>query len=209
MKRVYLVRHGQTEGNIQNFSQLSDTPLTQKGHDGAKALAARFADLDIDQLIASPYTRAEETASYISNITKLPATTVDFFHENLRPEAVRGKAFSEETKLIYKNYQANFWSDGSGVGGAETYGDVLKRIKASLKFLEEQKSENIAVVSHGHFLRMLVVHILANQSDDMKMYQTITESLAALSNVAVTVVEFRDSKWTLKIYNDHAHFADN
>ena len=208
MKRVYLVRHGQTVGNLEQFSQTSDTPLTEAGHEGARAVADRFSSLDVGQLLVSPFTRAQQTAGYISEKIDIPITTLDSLHENLRPEAMRGKTYNEDTKDIFEGYYDNFWSDVSQYEGAESFSDILERIKSSLKSFEEQEADSIAVVSHGDFLRMLVSHVLADQSDDIGMHQKISDSMVRLSNVAITVIEKNEDKWQLKIYNDHAHFAE-
>lgn len=41
MKRVYLVRHGQSKGNISPEFQGLDSPLTEEGNDQARTLAQR------------------------------------------------------------------------------------------------------------------------------------------------------------------------
>jgi broad specificity phosphatase PhoE len=160
MKTVYLVRHGQAEGNLKNFSQFPETELTEAGHEGARALADRFTDLQVDSLVVSPYTRAQQTANYISEKIDLPMTTADSFHEVNRPLEMRGETFNEETEHIFKRYYSEFWSEVSRDDGGERFCDVLVRMKKSLRFLEAQTEENIAVVSHGHYLRTLVVYIL-------------------------------------------------
>lgn len=208
MKTVYLVRHGQTVGNLENFSQTPDTPLTEAGHEGAKAVASRFTHLNIEKLVASPYKRAQETAGYISEVKNLPIVTFDSWHENLRPEAIRGKTYNEDTKDTFEGYYNNFWSDVSEFEGAESFADVLVRIKNCLQFLDSEESETIAVVSHGDFLRMFVAHLLAEQSDEIALHEKVAESMVRLNNVAMTVIVKHEDKWQLKIYNDHAHFAE-
>ncbi|GAX04821.1 phosphoglycerate mutase [Secundilactobacillus pentosiphilus] len=83
---LYVVRHGQTYFNIYNKLQgWSNSPLTQKGIDGAVATGKRLADIHFDAAYCSDTTRAMDTAKLIlkenqaSNI-KEPQTTM-FFRE--------------------------------------------------------------------------------------------------------------------------------
>jgi len=209
MKTVYLVRHGETDGNLKQYSQLPSTELSPKGHEGATALADRIANLEVDLLVASPYTRAQQTAEYVSKKVNLPVTTVESFHENMRPEAVRGKTYNEGTQDIYKQYNEDVWLKEKTLIGMENFHDVLERMKQSLTFLESQPQNDIVVVSHGDFLRFFISHILLGQSDNLIENRKVYDSFVRLSNVAITVIEHNQEKWTVKMYNDHSHFADN
>src|SRR5664279_3560822 len=63
-----LVRHGESEGNVEGSLQGSrlDTPLSETGRRQAECLAATLAGDDIDAVWASPMIRARETAVAIA-----------------------------------------------------------------------------------------------------------------------------------------------
>ena len=63
MKRIYFVRHGETEGNLGKFFQTSETPLTENGHTAAKKVSERFKKVSIDKLI-SPHVAQSRFVSY-------------------------------------------------------------------------------------------------------------------------------------------------
>ena len=69
--RVILVRHGETEANLQQMWHGSlDAPLTERGRAQVAATAARFAECakheQIDVLYVSPLPRARSTAAAIA-----------------------------------------------------------------------------------------------------------------------------------------------
>jgi broad specificity phosphatase PhoE len=68
--RLTLVRHGESEGNLKKLWQgQMEFPLTEKGREQARTLAAYFVEKEIqfDSVIASPQSRALETAQIVTD----------------------------------------------------------------------------------------------------------------------------------------------
>lgn len=68
---MILLRHGQSEFNVHFTATrrdpgIVDPGLTGLGHDQARAAAAELAGAGIRRIIASPYTRALQTASHVA-----------------------------------------------------------------------------------------------------------------------------------------------
>ena len=82
--RLVLIRHGQSGNNViweqtgSSVGRHPDTPLTDRGHDQARRLAAAIADgalpWRIDAIYTSLMTRAVQTAAPIANALDLPPT---------------------------------------------------------------------------------------------------------------------------------------
>ena len=71
--KVYFVRHGQTDWNVQSRIQgQSDIPLNQRGIAQAKALAAQLKTLAIDCIITSPLQRTKQTAALLNETLQVP-----------------------------------------------------------------------------------------------------------------------------------------
>jgi broad specificity phosphatase PhoE len=74
---MILMRHGQSEFNL-HFSAtkrdpgIADPRLTPEGHAQAEQAAAALAGRDIRRIIASPYTRALQTAAPVAAALGLP-----------------------------------------------------------------------------------------------------------------------------------------
>ncbi|HYF80971.1 MAG TPA: histidine phosphatase family protein [Symbiobacteriaceae bacterium] len=68
---LYLIRHGQSEGNVSNFD-VPDGNLTPLGFQQAREVAARLAGEGIDLIISSPLRRALQTADALARRTGVP-----------------------------------------------------------------------------------------------------------------------------------------
>lgn len=69
MKRLYLLRHGQTEFNVKKLVQgRCDSPLTDLGRQQARAAAAWLKAHGVvpDKVVSSPLSRAMDTASLVA-----------------------------------------------------------------------------------------------------------------------------------------------
>jgi broad specificity phosphatase PhoE len=61
--RVYLARHGQTDGNLNKRAQgWTDTPLNETGRQQAAQLADRLTGVQLDAIYSSTLSRSRETA---------------------------------------------------------------------------------------------------------------------------------------------------
>jgi broad specificity phosphatase PhoE len=209
LKKVYLVRHGETEGNVGGYFQFPDTLLTPAGHKGAEAVAQRFRNIKIDQLVVSPFVRAHQTAEHITKVVGVPITTVDSFHEILQSQQLRGKHFDTQEVANYTTERSVRFVDPSwNDGGAENFFDVLVRVKDAVSFLEQSEAPSILVVSHGNFLRSLIAYLLLNKREDVETNMTVFRSLLRMSNVGISEFYYDEGKWKLFTLNDHAHFAE-
>jgi broad specificity phosphatase PhoE len=208
-KRIYFVRHGETEGNLGKFFQTPEVALTELGIKGAKAVAERLAHLEIDEILASPFLRTQQTAKHIADVLQKEVTTIDEFHEILQPLSVRGKRFdSEECTAHTASYATNYVDPNWKPEGAENVFDVLKRADMCIEVLEKSTSRNIVVITHGAFLRALSAHLLLKRSRHIESLLSLSFSLWTMSNVGITEFMIVDGEWKLFTWNDHAHFAE-
>ena len=53
MKRVFFVRHGESEGNTEGIFKLPDSELTKDGHVQSAKLAERFTSMQVGSLFSS------------------------------------------------------------------------------------------------------------------------------------------------------------
>lgn len=64
--KIYLVRHGQSEGNLKNlWYGSSDLPLTDLGREQARQAGAKLRDISFAACYASPLIRAHDTAKLV------------------------------------------------------------------------------------------------------------------------------------------------
>ncbi len=64
--KIYLVRHGQSEGNVKDlWYGSSDLPLTQLGRQQARQAGEKLREVDFAACYASPLSRAHDTAKLV------------------------------------------------------------------------------------------------------------------------------------------------
>lgn len=202
MTKIYIVRHGQTEWNIQGKIQgHANAPLTEKGLGQGELVANRLKDEVIDVIYASDLDRARITAEKISKSTgaKLIIT------EELREMSFgiwEGMLFTE----VKEKYPEDFlkWlskPEDLKIENGETLFTLENRMERVINdIMSKHEGENICIVSHGTALKTLILHLL-------KMPLTNYKNLA-MDNVSISIVEKRDYNNVLKIYNDTNHLGE-
>jgi broad specificity phosphatase PhoE len=74
MKKIYLMRHGESTANAEKTVQGGDSELSEKGHHQAAALAARVQHLDFQNLVVSDFVRTRQTVAAILPFTSCTAS---------------------------------------------------------------------------------------------------------------------------------------
>lgn len=209
MKKVYFIRHGETQSNSSGLYQSPDVPLSDNGLKGALAVAERCTHLGADVVIASPFVRAQQTAACIGEHIGKPVVTFEHAHEVMNARTMWGKHFASEESQAYEEERTSRFIDPSwNFEGAENYYDVSKRVMACIEMLEQSQESNIIFVSHGNFLRFLIARLLLEKDDSIESNTAVNRSLYRMSNVGITEFMLENGAWKLFTWNDHAHFAE-
>lgn len=213
-KTVYLIRHGQSVDNASPIFQSVNSPLSDKGQRQAAAIGKRMSTISFDALIASPILRAKQTAEAIAATTGAQPEFSKLFVERIKPGSIDGKGWDDPIAIAtYKAWEESLYGTGPRVEKGESFADIMQRAAAALELLRMRPEQTIAVVTHGHFLRVLVAQVLLGNSltgDLLKRFQM----LASVENTGITVLRYKDAYeetpcWRLWTLNDHAHFADH
>jgi probable phosphoglycerate mutase len=147
---VLLIRHGETTWSASGqHTGRTDLPLTDRGRRQAEALGAALAGLRFARTLTSPLRRATETA----RLAGLDGTEVD----DLR-EWDYGDYEGRTTAEIREEVPG--WTVWRGpVPGGERLEEVAVRADRVIDAVEAA-GEDVALVSHGHFLRVLAARWL-------------------------------------------------
>jgi uncharacterized phosphatase len=144
MKHLYIVRHGHTEMNEQGrFSGQTETPLTSKGRLQARAAGEQAQGLGIDLIVASPLSRAHDTAKIIAQQIGYPEDKI------VLDDLLLERHFGSAEGAVYSR---DF--DMEKVADAEPMDSLHDRLERFWKHLQTLPAENILVVSHGSSGRM-------------------------------------------------------
>jgi broad specificity phosphatase PhoE len=200
--KLYLVRHAEAEGNVQEFFQGNiDTAVTEKGLRQLDCLAERFRDIPFDVLWSSPFQRAKQTAEAVNRYHGLALHT-DFELREINGGNWEGKKWKDLPALYPHEYQLwteKMWLFCAPEGDAMTkvyarMQDVMQRIAA------ENAGKTVAVVSHGCALRNFLAFVEFQQIGGLP-------DVGWSDNTAVSLVEYDcDARtWKLIFKNDSSH----
>jgi broad specificity phosphatase PhoE len=146
--QIYLIRHGETEWALNGrHTGRTDIPLTETGRSQAEFLRPIFYDAQFEAIISSPLRRALETA----HLTGLKERVT--ISDDLR-EWDYGDYEGITTNQIREKVPGwTIWTQPCPNG--ETIEQVATRADRAIAGFERIKG-NVALFSHGHFLRVLV-----------------------------------------------------
>ena len=147
---LHLVRHGESEANLERVLDGRDRSLTPLGRRQAEAVAAHLAGRALAAVYASPYRRAQETAAAIARVAKRPVIGARDLQEVM--VGVLAGRRDPAAHTIYNDVYGRWLARdlGAGFPGGETLGQARARMG---RFLERVAARHagheVVAVSHG------------------------------------------------------------
>jgi probable phosphoglycerate mutase len=206
MKKIYLIRHGESEANVNN-GPIYDSVLTQEGLRQAEFIAERCSKLPADLIIASPLKRTLQTAEKVRLSTGKPLEVSDLFVERKPPKEAE-QMNEKEWESIRVIVDENLKKPGARYADEEDFSQMLVRADQALKHLIAKDAEAIIVVTHGIFIRVLVGRAIFGENFDGEIFFDMLNGMR-VKNTGLTVLEQREDSqgWRLVTWNDHAHLG--
>ena len=163
MSRLYLIRHGKTEANLQHrYCGSTDLPLSEAGREELKGLHYEISNV---RFLTSGMLRAEQT---------LAALFGDVPHEK-RPafREVDFGIFEIHTYEELKNDPAYLdWITGDNMANVPPKGEsgnqMLARILAAL---QELRQEDTVLVTHGGVIAAIMEHLFPEENKSRYQWQ--------------------------------------
>ncbi|MFQ5409006.1 MAG: histidine phosphatase family protein [Anaerolineales bacterium] len=157
MTTLFLVRHGQTDWNVQGrYTGQSDIPLNALGRRQAHAAASQLADLSPSAVYTSDLQRAYETARIIAQRCTLPLYT-DVRLREINQGVWEGLLL-DEIKARYAAEFARRAADPVHIAppGGERVGAVQTRVlNAVADIVAAFPAQQVVVASHGLALALI------------------------------------------------------
>jgi len=199
---IYIVRHGQTEWNIQKRYQGSgDSPLTERGINQAKALNNYLKDMNFDKVFSSPSKRALHTAQIVSGKPASEIITISDFQE-INLGKWEGKLYSEMENENPDLYHG-FWHAPHlyKPTDSESFTDLTNRtFSAFLNTVKQNIGKRILIVSHAA-ASMSILNKIENRPLD-KFWEKM------LHQTSLSIVEAVDDKLSVLKYGDTSHLEN-
>ena len=178
-----LLRHGQTDWNIDLRLQGStDIPLNETGREQARIAAAHLNREDWDIIIASPLSRAKDTADIVAQELGMNVVIV--------PELIE-RSFGVAEGLDHASWR-KLYESHQVIEGLESLEDLRTRTVHLLEIIaNEYSGQRVLAVSHGAFIRK-VLTIVTNGE--------LPREGERLSNASLNRFMHADGLWTITDY---------
>lgn len=180
---LYLVRHGETDWNYSRRIQGStDIPLNETGRGQARVTGQLLATRHWDAIVASPLSRAFETATIIADEAGLASPTT--------LAAVVERNYGDAEGLTDAELRSLFPGDAP-VPGRETREEVVARaLPALLELAESRPGQSVIVVCHGGVIRSILEAVDPDNAHP------------AITNGSVHSLEYIDGSFRLIAFDD-------
>ena len=172
MKKIYLIRHAESEANaavdLDNPTYYYDARITKRGESQALKAKNVLENIHFDTYICSPLTRTLQTFSIIFPDNKPiiePLIREHLFHscDVVRQPSSLKKDF---TSFDFSNLNDFWWNNNKPINEKkivkENFNDIKNRLDKFKLWLNKSNSNTIALVSHGTFLSQITGYMLEN-----------------------------------------------
>ena len=191
--RVILIRHGQTNWNLEGrYQGAADTCLNTTGHAQASKLARRFRKEKVDRVYSSDRRRAREFASMI--FTSFAIELVPDMREMSFGifEGLTYKEINQKHPDLYKKWLKDPF--GVTIPGGESPDKFVSRVMASFNKIVSScdEKERLAIVTHGG-----PISVIANSISGSKSFWDKIPDTASVS-----IVEIKKGQRRMSSFND-------
>lgn len=199
-KKVYIVRHGQTDFNARGIVQGSgvDSSLNDKGKAQGVAFYEAHKHIKFDKIYTSVLKRTRETVAGFIN-DGIPVESLVGLNEISWGKKEGQPITPEEDK--YYHHMLSEWQRGDTslrIEGGESPDDVVKRMKPAMDHILSQTEEkNVLICMHGRAIRILLCHLLNYPLKSMDMFEH--------ENCCLYVLNYTGTMFSLELYNSTAH----
>jgi broad specificity phosphatase PhoE len=201
MLHLMLVRHGETDWNVQRrYQGQTDVPLSGFGMRQAELVAERLTGGKIDAVYASDLSRAWETAQIIAGKSGLEVFPEPRLRE-LKFGILEGLTF-DEAEAQHSEMIAAWLEDYNNTPeGAETIDSFNTRIVSLLDNLRGEHDEQVVLlVGHGGSLSE-ILRVILGLSPEKRWY-------FEMENASLSEVLISEDYVSLKRLNDTCHLVD-
>ena len=198
--KLLLVRHGQTEGNVEErYQGRTDTELNETGLKQSDELAQRLSNEHIDCVYSSDLKRAMQTAERVASARNLRVNPRKELRE-LDVGEFEGKRLEE----IVEDHGSleEMWSEGEWrAPGGETLSELVDRVDRFVgEVRQRHEGETVLVVAHGGTLRSLISGFLGIDPHNWWRFQ--------LDSASLSILELHPERAVVALLNDTCHLRN-
>ncbi len=202
MTTFYIIRHGQTDWNLEGRWQgKADIPLNDTGREQAQRLAGHLQRRRIrfDAIYSSDLLRAWETATLIADRLDVTLTPLPALRE-IDVGAWSGLTRDEVVSRFHDLWERLHSGEDIPRGGSgETFGQLYDRVVGAVeRLMNERPGQTIALVTHGGPVRALLLHAARDKVG-------VLPRPLHVGNTSLSIIACMASDWHILAINDMSH----
>ncbi|MBB1062344.1 histidine phosphatase family protein [Limosilactobacillus fastidiosus] len=206
MTKVYLIRHGKTQWNLESRYQGAngDSPLLDQSYEEIEMLAASLNNVPINHIYTSPLKRARVTAMTLLQYLNRPVPlTIDSRLKEFNLGKMEGMHFDAVAKKwpeVLKNFRHHPDKYDSTIVESESFEQVINRMGTAIReFCRNDPHGSILIVSHGAALNASINALIGTPMAHLK-------DRGGLSNTSTTILTTDDAEnFELEKWNDTSY----
>lgn len=173
LPRIFLIRHGETEwSQLGKHTGTTDLPLLPRGETDARNVRPRLEKIAFSHVFCSPRQRARQTCQLagLGDRAAIEQDLAEWDYGDYEGQTSTEILAHRPTWSIYRD----------GCPGGESAEQVTARADRLCARLG-QLSGNVAIFSHGHFLRILTTRWVNWPIENAQNFLLSTASLSVLA----------------------------
>ena len=204
IKKIYIIRHGETDFNRQGIVQGSgvDSDLNELGKRQAKAFFEHYKHIAFDKIYTSNLKRTHQS---VQHFLEMDLACQQHYGLNEISWGNREGKLPDETDNIYFSKVIKNWQDGntdiSFEGGESPKEVALRQLEFIKSYIEKgnNNEKTILIAMHGRALRILLANIIDNDLSKMDEYEHTNLCLY------IVIYNYQTNTFTLELTNDTSH----
>ena len=153
--KLYLIRHGETTGDVENkYGGSYDDHLTEKGNTQIEVTAGSLVGSKVEIIFTSPLVRAKETAEIINNRIGSKIEVLEGIQE--RNYGILGGLTKDEAIKKYPEVVELHKDSKNTDPEGESYDDFNRRVVEAFELVLNRDYETVAVISHGGPIKVIL-----------------------------------------------------
>lgn len=206
MTKVYLIRHGKTQWNLESRYQGAngDSPLLKDSYREIELLASSLQRIPFEHAYTSPLKRARVTAQALLNhLNPEMPLTIDSRLKEFNLGKMEGMHFEDVAAKwpeVLKNFRHHPDKYDESLVEGESFLEVIARFRAAIEeYCRQYPNGNILVISHGAALNAAINALIGTPLAHLK-------DRGGLSNTSTTILTTNDGRhFELEKWNDTSY----
>jgi probable phosphoglycerate mutase len=202
-KKIYLVRHGQTDFNLQGVVQGSgiDAPINATGQAQANAFFEAYRGISFDQIYHTALIRTKQSIAPFIDLG-IPSRALAELNE-ISWGDYEGTPMTPEEGEYYR-HMLHQWQQGNldyAIAGGESPNTVAIRMKRGIEIVLNGPGDTILVCMHGRAMRIFLSLLLNYDMRYMDQFEH--------NNLCLYLLEqLPDETFVVRKFNDQDHLRD-